>query len=579
MKEESTTEQIEQLRQALALAHERASQAEAKATEAETQIREAQAKATEAETQIRKAEAKVTEAETKILEAAAKIQDLEQIRLDLEHQIEALKRCLFGSRSEKVSPSELDELIAEASQEAQEEILKAKRPDQPPAEAEEEKPEISQSLPRSQRKARPHGRNRLPEHLPRRRIEHPIDPAQCRCPHCPGNPLLVKIGEDIREKLAKLPVQYEVQQHVYPKCVCQQCHQGVVMPEAPDDSLKADITVVADVVVQKYGEHKPLYRQQQAFERIGIPLARQTLCDWIGWCSDQLEPVVRAMADHIRSQPLIQSDETPVRMQLRDGQMQTARLWAYGLPWAEVVFDFRTDRSQHGPSEFLTGAKAHSIQADGGSSYTPVLSRLSMSHIACMAHIRRKIFEAKNHEPVACKQLLAAIQGLYRIEARAKAEKLGLPALLELRSRESRPLFENVGELLKSFAKLRPPKTPFGKAISYALNQWESMERYLGVAEAEIDNNSIEHALRGVVMGRRNWLHVGGEVGGERAANLFSLTISCHRLKVEPYAYLCDIVPRLSSHPQRAIWELTPRGWRDRRAQAAAEVAKLTSTG
>ena len=191
MKEESTIEQIEQLRQALARAHERASQAEAKAAKAETQIREAEAKA--------------TEAETKILEAAAKIQDLEQIRLDLEHQIEGLKRCLFGSRSEKISPSELDELIAEASQEAQEEILKAKRPDQPPAEAEEEKPEISQSLPRSQRKARPHGRNRLPEHLPRRRIEHPIDPAQCRCPHCPGNPLLVKIGEDIREKLAKLP--------------------------------------------------------------------------------------------------------------------------------------------------------------------------------------------------------------------------------------------------------------------------------------------------------------------------------------------------------------------------------------
>jgi transposase len=498
--------------------------------------------------------------------------------LDLEHQIQVLKRCLFGSRSEKISPDELEALITEAAQEATDEILKAKRPDQPPAEAEEEQPETSESLPRGQRKARPHGRNRLPEHLPRRRIEHPIDPAQSRCPHCPRNPLLVKIGEDIREKLAKLPVQYEVQQHVYPKCVCKKCHRGVVMPEAPDDSLKADITVVADVVVQKYGEHKPLYRQQQAFDRIGIPLTRQTLCDWVGWCSDQLEPVVRAMADHIRLQPLIQSDETPVRMQLRNGQMQTARLWAYELPWAEVVFDFRTDRSQHGPAEFLAGAQAQHIQADGGSSYTPVLSRLSMSHIACMAHIRRKIYEAREDAPAPSKQLLAAIQGLYRIEAQAKVDKIGLPALLELRSKESRPIFENVGKLLKSFEKMRPPKTPFGKAISYAQNQWKAMERYLGVPEAEIDNNSIEHALRGVVMGRRNWLHVGGEVGGERAANLFSLTISCHRLKVEPYAYLCDIVPRLSSHPQREIWKLTPRGWRDSRAQAAAEAATPTGT-
>ena len=558
MKQESSAEQIEQLRQALAQAHERASQAEAKATEVE---------------------AKILTAEAKILEATAKIQDLEFIQLDLEHQIQVLKRCLFGSRSEKISPDELEALITEAAQEATDEILKAKRPDQPPAEAEEEQSETSESLPRGQRKARPHGRNRLPDHLPRRRIEHPIDPAQSRCPHCPGNPLLVKIGEDIREKLAKLPVQYEVQQHVYPKCVCKQCHRGVVMPEAPDDSLKADITVVADVVVQKYGEHKPLYRQQQAFDRIGIPLTRQTLCDWVGWCSDQLEPVVRAMADHIRLQPLIQSDETPVRMQLRNGQMQTARLWAYGLPWAEVVFDFRTDRSQHGPAEFLAGAQAQHIQADGGSSYTPVLSRLSMSHIACMAHIRRKIYEAREDAPAPSKQLLAAIQGLYRIEAQAKVDKIGLPALLELRSKESRPIFENVGKLLKSFEKMRPPKTPFGKAISYALNQWKAMERYLGVPEAEIDNNSIEHALRGVVMGRRNWLHVGGEVGGERAANLFSLTISCHRLKVEPYAYLCDIVPRLSSHPQREIWKLTPRGWRDSRAQAAAEVEAPTGNG
>ena len=572
MKQESSAEEIEQLRQALAQAHERASQAEAK-------ILEVEAKATEVETQIWRAETRASQAEAKILEATAKIQDLEFIQLDLEHQIQVLKRCLFGSRSEKISPDELEALITEAAQEATDEILKAKRPDQPPAEAEEEQPETSESLPRGQRKARPHGRNRLPEHLPRRRIEHPIDPAQSRCPHCPGNPLLVKIGEDIREKLAKLPVQYEVQQHVYPKCVCKKCHRGVVMPEAPDDSLKADITVVADVVVQKYGEHKPLYRQQQAFDRIGIPLTRQTLYDWVGWCSDQLEPVVRAMADHIRLQPLIQSDETPVRMQLRNGQMQTARLWAYGLPWSEVVFDFRTDRSQHGPAEFLAGAQAQHIQADGGSSYTPVLSRLSMSHIACMAHIRRKIYEAREDAPAPSKQLLAAIQGLYRIEAQAKVDKIGLPALLELRSKESRPIFENVGKLLKSFEKMRPPKTPFGKAISYALNQWKAMERYLGVPEAEIDNNSIEHALRGVVMGRRNWLHVGGEVGGERAANLFSLTISCHRLKVEPYAYLCDIVPRLSSHPQREIWKLTPRGWRDSRAPAAAEAAAPTGTG
>lgn len=523
-----------------------------------------------------RAEGLATQAEA----LAAQIRELEAIRRDLEHQVALFKRCLFGSRSEKVSAEELEARLRQHAQEAREQIAQEKGPGDPPPEAEEERPEEPEkggpppgSTPTGKppkRKARPHGRAPLPAHLPRRRIEHPIDPAQTTCPHCADHPPLVKIGEDIREKLHKLPVQYEVHQHIYPKCACPRCHFGVVMPEGPDHGLKADISVVADVVVQKYAEHKPLYRQQQAFARVQIPLSRQTLCDWIGWCSDQVEPIVRALADFLRSQPLIQSDETPVRMQLPDGQMKTARLWAYGLPWAEVVFDFRTDKSQTGPLEFLRGAQATHLQADGGSSYGPVLTQLSLQHIACMAHIRRKVFEARDDAPLATDLLLAAIQKLYRIERRAKERKLAPEALLELRQAEARPLFEDLGQLFDAYAKDVLPKSPLGKALSYAQSQWPAMARYLEVPQAEIDNNSIEHALRGVVMGRKNWLHVGQEAGGERAANLFSLMISCQRLGVEPYAYLCDIVPRLSRHPQRDIWQLTPRGWKESRSPTTA---------
>lgn len=508
----------------------------------------------------------------------ARLRDSEAMRRDLEHRIALLTRCVFGSRSEKISAAELEARIAEHAREAHEQIRQSKRPDQPPPDAEEEQPEKPETgsekpgagpkLKGDKRKARPHGRAPLPAHLPRRRIEHPIDPQHTTCPHCPEHPLLKVIGEDVRETLHKLPVQYEVHQHVYPKMACPCCHSGVVMPEGPDHSLKADITVVADVVVQKYAEHKPLYRQQQAFERIGIPLRRQTLCDWVGWFSDQVCPVVTAMADFICSQSLVQSDETPVRMQLADGQMQTARLWAYGLPWAEVVFDFRTDKSQVGPAEFLRDARATHLQADGGSSYEPVVRKLSLAHVACMAHIRRKIFEAREDAPLAADLLLASIQRLYRIERHAKEANL-LPAQrLEVRQREARPIFDDLEKLLDLYAKDVLPKSPLGKAVSYARNQWAAMARYLEVAEAELDNNSIEHALRGVVMGRRNWLHVGQEVGGERAANLFSLTITCQRLGVEPYAYLCDIVPRLARHPQRDIWQLTPRGWKESRSHS-----------
>lgn len=507
------------------------------------------------------------------------IQELETIQRNLEHTVAVYKRCLFGSRSEKIDPKELEARIAQAAAEAREQLAQEKRPGDPPPEAEEEQPEKSADTPTAaadpsvdqpgapdkekKRKARPHGRGGFPAHLPRRRIEHPVDPAKAVCACCADHPPLVRVGEDTCEKLVKLPVQYEVHVHVYPQMACQRCHEGVTSAARQDNRLKGDVSVIADVVVKKYVEHQPLYRQQQAFDRLEIPMSRQTLCDWTGWCSDQVEPVVKAMADYILSQPLVQSDETPVRMQLADGQMETARLWAYGLPWQEVVFDFRTDKSQEGPMEFLKGTTAGFVQADGGSSYVPVFKELDLLHIACMAHIRRGIFEARADAPLAVDLVLAAIQKLYRIEHRAKAQGLSLQGRLELRQREAKPIFTEVGQLIATLRKDVLPKSPLGQALKYAENQWPAMARYLEVPQAELDNNSIEHSLRGVVLGRRNWLHVGQEAGGEKAANLFSLMITCKRLNVEPYAYLHDILRRLPTHLDKDIWQLTPRGWKE----------------
>ena len=507
------------------------------------------------------------------------IQELESIRRNLEHTVAVFRRCLFGSRSEKIDPQELEARIAEAAAEAREQLAQEKRPGDPPPEAEEEKPAAQADRPTDpadppaerpadqekepKRKARPHGRGGFPAHLPRRRIEHPVDPAQARCACCPDHPPLIKVGEDTCEKLVKLPVQYEVHVHVYPQLACQQCHEGVTSAPRQDNRLKADVSVIADVVVKKCVEHQPLYRQQQGFARLHLPITRQTLCDWTGWCSDQVEPIVRAMAEYICAQSLIQSDETPVRMQLANGQMETARLFVYGLPWAEVVFDFRTDKSQKGPLEFLQGTRAAFLQTDGGSSYVPVFKALDLLHVACMAHIRRGILEARTDAPLAVDLLLAAIQKLYRIESRAKAMGLSLAARLQLRQQEAKPIFLDLGQLIATLRTDVLPKSPLGRALSYAENQWPAMARYLEVAHAELDNNSIEHSLRGVVLGRRNWLHVGQEAGGVKAANLFSLMVTCQRLGVEPYAYLHDVLRRLPSHPNKDIWQLTPRGWKE----------------
>ena len=527
--------------------------------------------------QVLQSQADALRSQTEILEfqkeaLRLQLQELELIRRNLEHTVAVYQRCLFGSRSEKMDPKELEARIAQAAAEAREQLAQEKRPGDPPPQAEEEQPEEKADPPANKpgdpekekkRQARPHGRGAFPAHLPRRRIEHPVDPAKAVCACCSDHPPLIQVGEDTCEKLVKLPVQYEVQVHVYPQMACQRCHEGVTSAPRQDNRLKADVSVIADVVVKKYVEHQPLYRQQQAFDRLEIPITRQTLCDWTGWCSDQVDPIVKAMADYILSQALVQSDETSVRMQLADGQMETARLWAYGLPWAEVVFDFRTDKSHQGPLEFLKGTTARFVQADGGSSYSPVFKELDLLHIACMAHIRRGLFEARADAPMAVDLVLAAIQKLYRIEARAKAEAMSLAARLALRQREARPIFMDVGQLIATLRKDALPKSPLGRALNYAENQWPAMARYLEVAQAELDNNSTEHALRGVVLGRRNWLHVGQEAGGEKAANLFSLMITCKRLKVEPYAYLHDILRRLPSHPNKDIWQLTPRGWQE----------------
>ena len=401
---------------------------------------ESQKEALQSQADAFRSEADALRSQTEVLRI--QIQELETIRRNLEHTVAVYKRCLFGSRSEKIDPKELEARIAQAAAEAREQLAQEKRPGDPPPEAEEEQAEKSADTPEApveppadkpadrekekKRKARPHGRGGFPAHLPRRRIEHPVDPAKAVCACCADHPPLVQVGEDTCEKLVKLPVQYEVHVHVYPQMACQRCHEGVTSAPRQDNSLKADVSVIADVVVKKYLEHQPLYRQQQAFDRLAIPVTRQTLCDWTAWCSDQVEPVVKAMADYILCQPLVQSDETPVRMQLADGQMETARLWAYGLPWQEVVFDFRTDKSQEGPMEFLKGTTAGFVQADGGSSYVPVFKELDLLHIACMAHIRRGIFEARADAPLAVDLVLAAIQKLYRIESRAKAQGLSL---------------------------------------------------------------------------------------------------------------------------------------------------------
>ncbi len=204
------------------------------------------------------------------------VQELESIRRNLEHTVAVYKRCLFGFRSEKIDPRGLEARIAQAAAEARAQLAREKRPGDPPPEAEEEKPEEPADRPAGQenqkkRQARPHGRGGFPAHLPRRRIEHPVDPAQAVCACCADHPPLVQVGEDTCEKLVKLPVQYEVHVHVYPQLACQRCHEGVTSAPRQDNRLKADVSVIADVVVKKKKHAEPLTLPAARLRPVGDP--------------------------------------------------------------------------------------------------------------------------------------------------------------------------------------------------------------------------------------------------------------------------------------------------------------------
>jgi hypothetical protein len=240
-------------------------------------------------------------------------------------------------------------------------------------------------------------------------------------------------------------------------------------------------------------------------------------------------------------------------------------LWAYSKPWAEVVFDFRTDRSRAGPLQFLADYKG-AVQADGYAGYNELFRKNGNLHIGCMAHVRRKIFDARMEDPERAELLVAGIQRLYRIERQAREQGITGQRLLELRAGEPLRVLGVLSAVMTEFRATVLPRSGLGRAFSYALDQWPSILNYTKIAEAELDNNGVENAIRPVALGRRNWLFAGSESGGRRAAVLFSLVTTCKRLGINPFDYLSDVIARVGSHKLSQIAELTPRAWKAARA-------------
>lgn len=516
----------------------------------------------ELETLRRNYAAAVLANEHLIREKAAALQSNEQLVREnaaLRAERQALLQRLFGRRSEKLDGIQ-SELFAEASVELSVEAARELE-DGAEAEAEQKAAGRADKAPRRRRTL-------TTANLPRERRVHELPEQERRCACC--SEVMQPFGQEVSEELDYVPAVLRVIEHVALKYSCTRCHDAVrTAPAAarPVPRIIAGAGLLAHLAVSKFGDHLPLYRLEQIFERQGTGIARKTMCGWLGALSDLLQPVVAEMKRDLLTRPLIQSDDTPIRYQVRDGSGKTGRgyLWAYSRPWAEVVFEFRTDRSRAGPLQFLAGYTG-AVQADGYAGYNELFRRGGVVHVGCMAHVRRKIFESRAEHPEQAELLLAGIQRLYRIERRAREEGVTGPALVELRCGEPLRILGVLADAMGTMQAGVLPKSGFGRALAYALDQWPSIQRYTEIAEAELDNNGVESAIRPVALGRRNWLFAGSESGGERAATLFTLVTTCKRLVVDPQAYLADVIARIGDHKLSQIRELTPRAWRDARA-------------
>jgi transposase len=484
---------------------------------------------------------------------------------------DALRR-LYGRSSEKFeNPDqiifEFMKLGEEASKEL--EVEEAERAAQESLVEEEEEVVV--------RKKKHRGRNPLPSDLPVREERIEPTPEDLVCPCGCGLPM-VEMGEKVTDELEYEPAQCYIRRIRRPVFVCAKHHESVVvapLPPRPIDRGRPGPGLLAHLAVSKYGDHLPLYRLEQIFARSGLNLSRKTICRWLGEVAGLLEPLVDAQAQWLLEQGYLQADETPIQVMDRSlpGRTRRGYLWVYGIPWAEVVFDFQSSRARAGPTKFLAKFKGH-LQTDGYAGYDEIVRLRSINRLACWAHARRGFFKAKRHHPKDCVLILGLIQKLYRIERDAKAAGLDPPAKVALRRKAAVPILELLKVLIQAAAETVLPESLLGKATQYVIGRWTELTRYVEVGELEIDNNSIENAIRPVAIGRKNYLFLGSpDGGGLRAEVFYSLIGTCKRLGINPFEYLRDVIDRVSTHPASRVRELLPRYWLASRQTASAAIS------
>jgi transposase len=406
-------------------------------------------------------------------------------------------------------------------------------------------------------------RKPLPEHLPREVRTYP--PKQKACPDCGG--ALKSLGEDVSEILEYVPARFKVIRQVRPKLACA-CCERIVQAEAPSRPIERGVAgpgLLAHVLVSKYCDHLPLYRQSEIYAREGVELERSTLADWVGGTSQLLAPLVEALRRHVMSAGKLHADDTPVPVLAPgNGKTKTGRLWTYvrddrpagdATP-AAMWLAYSPDRKGEHPQAHLSHFTG-TLQADGYAGFAAVYETGRIQEAACWAHVRRKFYDLQvaHKSPVAA-EAMERIAALYAIEKEIR----GCPAdqRREARGTRARPLLDSLKQWLEETLGKLSKKSDTALAVRYALSRWESLLRYVDDGRIEIDNNAAERSLRAVALGRKNYLFAGSDAGGERAAAIYSLIGTAKLNGLDPEAYLRNVLSRIADYPINRIEELLP---------------------
>jgi transposase len=492
-------------------------------------------------------------------------EQMEALRQKHQAEIHALLRRFYGPHNERFDPAQL--------------LLFGKLVDTAPLDMAAIEQEAAQKL-ATRRPRHKHGRQNLPEHLERIKVEHDMPADQKPCPCCGKERCC--IGQEVTEQLEYFPACFKVLQHVQHKYACADCEKNgdnpqielAPKPPQPIEKGLAGPGLLAYVIVSKLADHLPLYRLEKIFERQDLHVAGSTMCGWIMSAAQLLAPLVLLMKQRIKQSRVIHSDETrvPVQDPAVKGQCRKGRIWDYigdaGHPY--IAFEYTPDRTNEWPIAWLQGFEGY-LQADAYVGYDALYRLGKVIEVACWAHARRKFFDAKETDARRCAQMLEMVRQLYAVEDEAD-KKIALLAgatqqqkddiRRDLRQRQSVPVLNTIKAWLDEQIKLVLPRSPMADAIGYAINQWKALCVYAEHGFLNIDNNAAERALKLIALGRKNWLFVNNDTFGRHYATLYSVIASAQRHGLNPQMYLTSVLSQIATTPMSALEQFLPDAWK-----------------